>query len=327
MDVRGDHESCREFDLLTLSGMLKICDMDMVLLNAAKPRAACHSVFHDDAFFCSGRTAFPFRGSFSLPAEWAMLVCVHEVSLRSWCHGIGLAPGTALTVLPEGTSEFMIEAGMRFSFVLVPIARVRAVFSRLAPPDAELPTHRLRMFAVGSQAAGERLRQSYESIRRQVGEAGDVPEGPVDELIENHLRAAMASTTDDLKTRSRSRRTHYLALRRAENFMRANLRRDIYIQELCNAAGASERSLRYAFDDLLGISPNRFLSMLRLCVAYRSLVQADASRRSVKSIALSCGMWDLSRFAEHYRHLFGELPRATLTRSHALSGDTEFDDT
>ena len=59
-------------------------------------------------------------------------------------------------------------------------------------------------------------------------------------------------------------------------YMRANLRRDIYSQELCQAAGASERGLRYAFDDLLGIPPNRYLAMLRLCTAHRSLVTAEA---------------------------------------------------
>lgn len=100
--------------------------------------------------------------------------------------------------------------------------------------------------------------------------------------------------------------------------MRKHMRRDIYMQELCNAACISERSLRNVFDDLLGIPPNRYLSMLRLCTAYRSLTQADVGRRSVRSIALSCGFWDLSRFAEHYRYMFGELPRATLTRQQSL---------
>jgi AraC family ethanolamine operon transcriptional activator len=114
---------------------------------------------------------------------------------------------------------------------------------------------------------------------------------------------------------SRGRRTHYLILQRAENFMRANLRRDIYLNEMCDAAGVSERALRYVFDDLLGTSPNRYLSMLRLCTACRCLSMADASRRSVKSVALSCGLWDLSRFADNYRRIFGELPRDTLLRT------------
>jgi AraC family ethanolamine operon transcriptional activator len=65
------------------------------------------------------------------------------------------------------------------------------------------------------------------------------------------------------------------------------------MNEICDAAGVSERGLRYAFEDLFGTSPNRYLSMLRLCAACRSLSMADSSRRSVKAIALSCGLWDL----------------------------------
>ena len=95
--------------------------------------------------------------------------------------------------------------------------------------------------------------------------------------------------------------------------MRLNLRRNIYMNEICDAAGVSERGLRYAFEDLFGTSPNRYLSMLRLCAACRSLSMADSSRRSVKAIALSCGL--LSRFADNYRKVFGELPRDTLMRA------------
>lgn len=119
---------------------------------------------------------------------------------------------------------------------------------------------------------------------------------------------------------SRARRTHYLIAQRAENFMRLNLRRNIYMNEICDAAGVSERGLRYAFEDLFGTSPNRYLSMLRLCAACRSLSMADSSRRSVKAIALSCGLWDLSRFADNYRKVFGELPRDTLMRAPAQIG-------
>lgn len=47
---------------------------------------------------------------------------------------------------------------------------------------------------------------------------------------------------------------------------------------------------------------------------------ADGGRRSVKSIALSCGLWDLSRFADNYRKVFGELPRDTLMRAPGAPG-------
>jgi AraC family ethanolamine operon transcriptional activator len=62
--------------------------------------------------------------------------------------------------------------------------------------------------------------------------------------------------------------------------------------------------------------------MLRLCAACRALLQADARRRSVKSIALGCGLWDLSRFAGQYRRVFGESPRDTLIRDEAETGSS-----
>jgi len=137
----------------------------------------------------------------------------------------------------------------------------------------------------------------------------------LDAMLTAHLTAGLSSLADSRPQCSRSRRAHYLVVQRAEQYMRANLRHDIYNNEMCAAAGVSERTLRYAFDDMLHISPNRYLSMLRLCTACRSLALSDASRRSVKSVALSCGLWDLSRFADNYRRVFGELPRETLMRA------------
>jgi len=134
------------------------------------------------------------------------------------------------------------------------------------------------------------------------------------------VQALLGAGAADRPGCSRARRTHYLIAQRAENFMRLNLRRNIYMNEICDAAGVSERGLRYAFEDLFGTSPNRYLSMLRLCAACRSLSMADSSRRSVKAIALSCGLWDLSRFADNYRKVFGELPRDTLMRAPAQIG-------
>jgi AraC family ethanolamine operon transcriptional activator len=174
-----------------------------------------------------------------------------------------------------------------------------------------MAAQRLRLFAVNS----EPLKRAWRQIRDRVRAGDDDGFAPIEDLLDEHIRMALSSSSEDRPVASRGRRAHYQVMRRAERFMRANLRRDIYSQELCQAAGASERGLRYAFDDLLGIPPNRYLAMLRLCTAHRSLVTAEAGRRSVKSVALSCGMWDLSRFAEKYRSVFGEQPRETLTRS------------
>ncbi|MHB1056960.1 MAG: helix-turn-helix domain-containing protein [Rhodanobacter sp.] len=297
--------------------------MEMVLLNADGPRAIVDTLPLGDAFLCSAESAFSFRARLTLPAEWCLLGYIHHTDESSWCHGISLSTGTAFTVLPDGKSEFMFGAGSKLTLMMLPLQRMREKLAQIDPRPAASPSRPHALFRLNEAGAAQRLENLYQDMKRQVirappmddhdGSAGSGMD--VDALLEGHLAASLSVTADDLPNCSRGRRRHYLIVQRTEQFMRANLRNDIYVNEMCNAAEVSERALRYAFEDLLGISPNRYLSMLRLCTACRSLASSDVSRRSVKSVALSCGLWDLSRFADSYRRVFGELPHDTLMRS------------
>ncbi|ULU26389.1 helix-turn-helix domain-containing protein [Dyella terrae] len=272
----------------------------------------------EQAIYFSGEVNFAFRGRFALPPGWCLFGYLHRTSQESWCHGTPLGSGMAFTVLPEGISEFVLSSGSCVTGVLVPQQRLVDKYLELNPHQPDLPTRAISLFALSDDERARALRMKFEALRERVLHLSREPVAPdvdVDGLIETHLVAALSVKPEDRPACSRGRRTHYLAMQRAEEFMRRNLRRDIYITELCNAAGVSERALRYAFDDLLGVSPNRYLSMLRLCTACKNLTLSDASRRSVKSVALSCGLWDLSRFADHYRRVFGERPRDTLMRA------------
>lgn len=318
-----DDGSLLPCDLVSLSGTLRVCNMEMVLLNAEGPRAIVDTTTLGEAFLCSAESAFSFRARLTLPAEWCLLGYIHHTDESSWCHGISLTTGTAFIVLPDGKSEFMFGAGSKLTLMMLPLWRMREKFAQIDPRPAASPSHPRALFRLTDAGAAQRLRELYQGMQGHIIRApplGGV-DGPaasgmdVDALLEGHLIASLSATADDLPNCSRGRRRHYLIVQRTEQFMRANLRNDIYVNEMCNAAEVSERALRYAFEDLLGISPNRYLSMLRLCTACRSLASSDVSRRSVKSVALSCGLWDLSRFADSYRRVFGELPHHTLMRS------------
>src|SRR5690606_5717632 len=50
----------RQFDLPALSGVLRVCEVDMVLLGGGQPRAVLGSMFHDGAVLCAGEYGFPF---------------------------------------------------------------------------------------------------------------------------------------------------------------------------------------------------------------------------------------------------------------------------
>lgn len=109
--------------------------------------------------------------------------------------------------------------------------------------------------------------------------------------------------------------SHERVVRRAEDTIAEKLETPLYVADLCEAAGVSERTLRNAFQSVYGMSPIRFLQLRRLHQVRRAL-RSDRVR-SVTEAALRYGFGNLGRFAVEYRRLFGERP--SLTRRSAGS--------
>jgi AraC family transcriptional regulator, ethanolamine operon transcriptional activator len=109
--------------------------------------------------------------------------------------------------------------------------------------------------------------------------------------------------------------SHERVVRRAEDTIADRLEAPIYVTDLCEAAGVSERTLRNAFQSVYGMSPIRFLQLRRLHQVRRALRSETAG--SVTEAALRYGFGNLGRFAVEYRQLFGESP--SLTRRSAGS--------
>ena len=87
------------------------------------------------------------------------------------------------------------------------------------------------------------------------------------------------------------------------------------IPALCEIAQLSERNLQYGFREYLGITPIRYLRVIRLNGARRELLVARPDMTKVVDIALKWGFLELGRFAGEYRQLFQELPSETLHKT------------
>ena len=81
------------------------------------------------------------------------------------------------------------------------------------------------------------------------------------------------------------------------------------------AVGASQRTLNYAFQNVLDMTPYSYLQMHRLNAAHRELAVADPNVSTVTSIALKWGFSHAGRFSILYRKLFDEMPSETLRRA------------
>lgn len=105
-------------------------------------------------------------------------------------------------------------------------------------------------------------------------------------------------------------------IRRSMDFVDQHEGEYLSVEQLAAAAGVSERTLRDAFQQYVGVAPVRYLNRRTLHQVRRALKAADPSRATVTEIATRFGVWQLGRFARDYRYLFGELPSETL---HQLS--------
>lgn len=86
------------------------------------------------------------------------------------------------------------------------------------------------------------------------------------------------------------------------------------VGDLCEATGAKQRTLEYAFEERFGLSPLRFVRVHRLHQARRELAAAQPGMTRVADVAVAHGFHHLSRFSQEYKRLFGEKPSQTLAR-------------
>jgi AraC family transcriptional regulator, ethanolamine operon transcriptional activator len=132
-----------------------------------------------------------------------------------------------------------------------------------------------------------------------------------DELLARlaHLIAGSERPDADPE-RFRSRRS---LVGEAEALMDAHPDGAMTIRGLCRQLQVSERSLHYAFEEILGQTPMAYYRHKRLNALRRYLKQADPLGITVAEAGRAWGFWHTGQLAADYRRLFGELPSSTLT--------------
>jgi AraC family transcriptional regulator, ethanolamine operon transcriptional activator len=104
------------------------------------------------------------------------------------------------------------------------------------------------------------------------------------------------------------------------DYLEAHPGAPLTITELCERVHVSRRTLQYSFETILGISPLRYLRVLRLNTVRRELSKM-VSADDVLPIACLAARWGFchpGEFARDYKQLFGESP--SQTRLRAASG-------
>lgn len=104
-----------------------------------------------------------------------------------------------------------------------------------------------------------------------------------------------------------------LAVKRAQEFMRANAERPLSMAEIAAVSGVSLRSLQDAYRKTKGMTLGEGLLALRL-ERFRTALLAREGYPSVAEAAFAAGFGHLGRAAANYRDRYGETPSETLRR-------------
>lgn len=124
-----------------------------------------------------------------------------------------------------------------------------------------------------------------------------------------HLRAS--SAVAPRASRGRPPLQRHLVISRCLELIDAQLARPLSVDDLCAAAGVSDRTLRTVFLEQFGVSPHRYLMIRRIQAIHHALQHAQGGE-TITSLCSDHGVWDFGRFARQYRQVYGVLPSQVL---------------
>ena len=133
------------------------------------------------------------------------------------------------------------------------------------------------------------------------------------DLIERFLWGALL---DERKPGERRGLASAAIVHKSEKWLDGRSPETIRIGDLCRALHVSRRTLHRAFAEALGMGPLHYLTRRRLAAVRTELRRRDfPPGTTVTDVATRYGFWQLGRFAQQYRQLFGERPSETLGRA------------
>lgn len=228
-------------------------------------------------------------------------------------NGVEMEP-TKLLRHSEGQSYYHHSFGSAcYASMSLPVTDMVCVGAAVAGCDLTPPNDPLLL--TPSPSAMARLQRLHAAAARLAEDAPEIiahPEaarGLEQALIEAVVGCLGAGEVG--ADRSALRR-HAMILRRFRRAVEENPDQPLYIPELCQAIGVSDRTLRICCQEQLGMGPKRYLLLRRMHLARRAIRENAPPAATVTEIATRYGFWQFGRFAGQYKSLFGKSPSATL---------------
>ena len=232
--------------------------------------------------------------------------------------GAELRPYAMIAAGPGAQAEIIVGSDYESVALLVPprildkhlaLRRISGEF--FVPEDHEVwqPS---KVVARDHFSLGAQIVEAAESAPEIFNDNHWARHGAQVEFMDSLFATIESCDPDETVDTDKKGRSYSQIVRKCEDYTLNLDGRRPYLSELCATANVSERTLQYAFRDIMGMSPLTYLHRLRLHRARDELRKAKGGSTTVTEVAMNWGFWHFGEFSRAYKNCFGEVPSSTL---------------
>jgi AraC family transcriptional regulator, ethanolamine operon transcriptional activator len=297
---------------------IEVIEQDAVQLRSKRLRARRVAVRLGSNLLLFQSTNLPMRTRTVLQNGLVAYVAFGPGAAGS-VNGVPIGPGRILAS-PSGVKvEFVVAAGYESVSFLLPPDNIRAhLLGRHREVQALIPRGVELLMTSAAAASGlyDWGRRLADTAARtpHVFDASETKSVAEIEFIEMLLATLSSAVRAESAPRDLTRQAHSRVVQIAEDYALRHIADRLYVTDLCKAARVSERTLQYAFKEVMGMTPVAYLTWLRLHRVRQALRASTRRSTTVTREALRWGFWHFGDFSRAYKNCFGELPSDTLRR-------------
>ncbi len=310
-------------DPTVVRGTIEVLNRDIVNLDPKGFEAKQITVPLEESCLIYTRTSSALRSRTLVHKDFDACTILGPQA-RGSVDGAELHPYSMMNAGPGANAEIIVDSDYESVALLVPprildkhlaLRRIKADF--VMPEDHEL-LHPATEVAQDLFELGARIAKAAENAPEIFNDNHWARNGAQVEYMDSLLTTIESCNPGETVDTDKKGKSYSQIVRACEDYTLNLEDRRPYLSELCTTANVSERTLQYAFHDIMGMSPLTYLLRLRLHRARDALRNAQSGSTTVTDVAMNWGFWHFGEFSRAYKNCFGEVPSRTLRRN---SGD------
>ncbi len=239
-----------------------------------------------------------------------------------------LGPGILVAASPGAEAEIVADAGYSSVTFMISASEIADRLSNLGRKGEFQVPDGFVFHAPNFPAAnrlydlGQKISYKAEKYQRLFNNIEGVRQSAHVEILDALLSTLATGSGVEPTRRERTKANYSRIVSLVQAYCLENVDDHFGIADICNVANVGERTLQYAFQEIMGTPPMAYLLRVRLHRARADLVAASRLTTTVSAVALNWGFWHFGEFSRAYKLCFQETPSDTLRRKASAPPNT-----